>query len=382
MEWAPFAVHEHESKGRFYHEQRADFRSPYQRDRDRILHSTSFRRLMHKTQVFVVHEGDLFRTRLTHSLEVAQVARTLARRLRVNEDLAELISLAHDLGHPPFGHAGEDVLTEKMQNFGGFDHNAQAIRIVSHIEERYAGFLGLNLSWESLEGIAKHNGPIEKPYHWAYYPLIGEWDLNLSSYASLEAQIAAISDDIAYNHHDVLDGLRSGLIDEEQLQMVPIMQEIFFKLKCENPHLSQKIRIYEALSRFFGMMVNDVYEESLRILTKENFQSSQEIRNYGQAVIRFSPEFYEELKILRKFLFENLYRHDLVMQKRETAQAMIARAFDEAMENVELLPMDWRKNLDNHDEQARARLVCDYISGMTDRFISEKWQFAHQQKWQ
>lgn len=382
-ELAPFAVDWRQSRGRLYDEPRSDFRTPFGRDRDRIIHATAFRRLMNKTQVFVVHDGDLYRTRLTHSLEVAQVARTLARRLRVDEDLTELIALAHDLGHPPFGHAGEDALREKMAPYGGFDHNAQALRIVTLLEERYAGFCGLNLSWESLEGLAKHNGPVAPPYHWALDEFQSQWDLGLGTHASVEAQIAAIADDIAYNHHDVMDGLRAGLITEEAIRAVPIIGRAFDAVDARvarNGDTSGKLRRYEALSVLFGELVNDVYDQARRNLAFDP-QSVDEIRHHGAPIIRFSGKIFAELKLLREFLFAHLYRHDQVMAEREIAANMIRRAFDYAMNDTSVLPADWLARIDGNDETARARLVCDYISGMTDRFLSRQWRFAHGLHW-
>ncbi len=380
MRLARFAVDANASRGRYYEEANADFRSPFQRDRDRIVHSTAFRRLANKTQVFVSHEGDLFRSRLTHSLEVAQVARALARRLKLNEDLAESIALSHDLGHPPFGHTGEDTLNALMQPYGGFDHNAQALRIVSYLEERYARFRGLNLTWETLEGMAKHNGPLEAPLPWAMEALVQSWDLEVSTHASLEAQIAAIADDIAYNHHDIQDGLRSGLIVHEQLLDVPVLRQLLLDAEREHPKSTKKIQRYEAFSKFFSSMVNDVYEETLRNLSFAP-ERVEDIRNHPTQIVRFSDGFYNEMKALRAFLFEKLYRHPEIMEQRELASEMLMKVFNYVFENPEKLPEDWRQDIDLTSNTLRARLASDYVSGMTDNYVSNDWNFVHQLKW-
>lgn len=378
---APYACQSADSRGRQYGENRVDFRSPFQRDRDRIIHSTSFRRLMHKTQVFVVHESDLYRTRLTHTLEVAQVARTLARRLNLNEDLAEVVALSHDLGHPPFGHTGEDVLHEKMAQFGGFDHNAQALRIVSHLERRYIDFRGLNLTWESLEGIAKHNGPILGEIPWAMRDLCANFDLELHQFASAEAQIAAIADDIAYNHHDLQDGLRSKLLSDAQVREVPIINSAYESVLKTHPKAEGELLRYEALSRFFGSLVKDVYQQSAQNIKSLAPNLAADIRANSQAVIAFSPEMLLEINVLRKFLFKYLYRHENVIAMRDTAQSMVARAFDHAFQNPKSLPQDWQDGADMDDAITRAQLVCDYISGMTDRYLSKNWAFSHEKSW-
>ncbi len=380
MARALYAVNPASSRGRYFEENRADFRSPFQRDRDRIIHSTAFRRLAHKTQVFVAHEGDLFRSRLTHSLEVAQVARALARRLHVDEDLSEAVALAHDLGHPPFGHTGEETLEKLMSAFGGYDHNAQALRIVTTLEERYPNFPGLNLTWESLEGIAKHNGPLKRPYPWAITEIADQWDLELNNHASLEAQIAAVADDIAYNHHDIQDGLRSGLVNEAQLRQLPIMARHFDAVQTAYPEASSKVRRYEALSSFFAEMVNNVYDQTMRNLAFQP-QSAEAIRAHQNQIVRFSDEYFLELKSLRAFLFANLYRHDEILQMRKIATEILDRAFAYAFDNPNVLPEDWRKSADLSDDTMRARLVCDYISGMTDNYISLDWKFAHGLEW-
>lgn len=382
MKLAEFACRPEHSRGRLHKEAKDDFRDAFQRDRDRIIHSTAFRRLMHKTQVFIAHEGDHHRTRLTHSLEVAQIARALSRRLRLNEDLAELIALAHDLGHPPFGHAGEDALAKKMKPHGGFDHNAQALRIVAHIESHYPGFDGLNLSWESLEGIAKHNGPVhETP--WAMEELAREFDLELASHASLEAQIAAISDDIAYNHHDLLDGLRAGILSEEQFDEIKPLGLAFKAARAAYPSASRKVLRYQATSMLISRMVEDVYGEITSALETLTPQSPQDIRDHDAPIARFSPEFQAELDELRAFLFSTLYRHEALLEGRRVAAKMLDKSFDYALKNPEALPADWRARAqyEGKDERQKARLICDYLSGMSDRFLAQNWHFAHGLDW-
>ncbi len=381
MKFAKFATQNDLSKGRVHQEGPPDFRAPYQRDRDRIIHSNSFRRLMHKTQVFVAHEGDHYRTRLTHSIEVAQVARTLARRFNVNEDLAEVVALAHDLGHPPFGHTGEDVLQEKMINYGGFDHNAQALRIVSYRERHYPNFDGLNLTWESLEGIAKHNGPLKGEIPWSMQALCDLVDLQLHEFAGLEAQIAAIADDIAYNHHDLQDGLRSGLLTFEQVLEVPIIRRCYEEVCAKMTGVADEITIDRALSKFFSILVNDVFESTMHNLEVLRPESVEEIRSAGRVTVEFSNSVLAELNELRRFLMKNLYRNSKVMEMRETASLMVARTFDYLFENFDEMPKDWLKNDKSQGQIEKARLISDYISGMTDNYLSEKWAHIHKLMW-
>ena len=323
---AAFACQPEQSRGRLYDEGMSTFRSPFQRDRDRIIHSSAFRRLKHKTQVFVEHEGDYYRTRLTHSIEVAQVARTISGVLGLNTDLAEAIALAHDLGHTPFGHTGEDALARLMEPYGGFDHNAQALRIVTRLERHYAGFDGLNLTWETLEGIAKHNGPVigpnaddkhkHDPDHlpYALAEVNRAWDLELSTHASAEAQVAAIADDVAYSHHDLHDGLRSGLFTEEDLMELPVAGPAFRAVDELYPGLDRMRRRHEALRRVFGRMVEDVIHVAQNRLDAAKPQSVDEIRHMGTTIIRFSKPLYQELKAVRSFLFHRMYRAPTVME--------------------------------------------------------------------
>jgi dGTPase len=366
---APYACDPLRTRGRRVTEEESTFRSPFQRDRDRIIHASAFRRLKHKTQVFVEHEGDYFRTRLTHSIEVAQVARTIARALGLEEDLTEAVALAHDLGHPPFGHTGEDALQALMAPHGGFDHNAQAIRIVTHLERHYAEFDGLNLTWETLEGIAKHNGPVSDPVPWALAEYCAGHDLELSTHASAEAQVAAIADDIAYNHHDLHDGLRAELFSTDELATLPILDGCFAEVDRAYPDLNYYRRRHEALRRFFGVLVEDVIAYARRELAALDPQSPSDIRGAGRSIIQFSTPLFADLKVIRAFLFQRMYRAPSVVVMRKEVTAVVRDLFPHFMANPQELPKQWRKDVEEvRGETELARLVSDYISGMTDRF--------------
>ncbi len=366
---ANYACTPSDSRGRLYPEAESGHRSCFQRDRDRIIHASSFRRLKHKTQVFVEHEGDYFRTRLTHSIEVAQVARTIARALGANEDLTEAIALAHDLGHTPFGHTGEDALCDLMAPYGGFDHNAQAIRIVTNLERHYADFDGLNLTWESLEGIAKHNGPVAAPYPWALAEYNARHDLELTTYASLEAQIAAIADDIAYNHHDLHDGLRAGLFEVADIMALPLVAPCFGEVDTAYPNLDPTRRRHEALRRFFGVLVEDVIAYATTALGALDPASPQDIRHAGRAMVRFSDQVFADLKEVRAFLFTRMYRAPRVVETRAIVMDVVNDLFPHMMAHPDQLPRQWQAEVRAaQDDTTLARLVCDYIAGMTDRF--------------
>lgn len=364
------------SKGRLVREEESTFRSCFQRDRDRIIHASAFRRLKHKTQVFVEHEGDYFRTRLTHSIEVAQVARTIAGALGLNGELTEAVALAHDLGHPPFGHTGEDALQALMAPYGGFDHNAQAVRIVTSLERHYADFDGLNLTWDTLEGIAKHNGPVTGALHYALAEYNAVHDLELHTHASAEAQVAALSDDIAYNNHDLQDGLYAGLFSEEDIAALPLVREAFAQVDAKYPGLEAMRRRHEALRRVFGMMVSDVIETSQGVLAGTGARSSADIRHLGRPVIRFSDAMWEALTQIRAFLFTNMYRAPKVMAKRAEVTQVVEAIFPLFMDNPDLLPQHWiaESRAPAGDTQARARMVADYIAGMTDRFALSEYE--------
>ena len=341
-------------------------------------HASAFRRLKHKTQVFIEHEGDYFRTRLTHSIEVAQVARTLAGALGLNGDLTEALALAHDLGHPPFGHTGEEALERLMAPHGGFDHNAQALRIVTSLERHYASFDGLNLTWETLEGLAKHNGPIaprrgDGPINgdlpWALAEYNARHDLELHTYASAEAQVAAISDDVAYNHHDLHDGLRAELFSTDELAELPLLKGCFSEVDRVYPGLNYYRRRHEALRRFFGLLVEDVIAVARARLAELDPGSPEDVRLAGRGVIRFSDAVFEQLQVIRTFLFHRMYRAPSVVAMRRDVTRVIDELFPFLMENTESLPKQWRKDVEEaRGETELARIVCDYIAGMTDRF--------------
>ncbi|WP_149586942.1 deoxyguanosinetriphosphate triphosphohydrolase [Tabrizicola flagellatus] len=379
---APFACQPDQSRGRQWPERLSSFRSPYQRDRDRIIHSSAFRRLKHKTQVFVEHEGDYYRTRLTHTIEVAQVARTIAGVLGLNTDLAEAIALAHDLGHTPFGHTGEDAMERLMAPYGGFDHNAQALRIVTRLERHYADFDGLNLSWETLEGIAKHNGPVtgpnadrkhDGPLPYALAEVNAQWDLELDTHASAEAQVAAIADDVAYSHHDLHDGLRSGLFTEADLVELPVTGPAFEEVDRLYPGLEKMRRRHEALRRVFGRMVEDVIAVAQNRLASAQPRSVDEIRHMGTTVIRFSKPLYQDLKAVRSFLFHRMYRAPSVMQERARVTRMIDDLFPLFLRQPGLLPPEWQADVAAATDETRlARVVADYVAGMTDRFAIQE----------
>ena len=364
------------SRGRKVAEPESRTRTPFARDRDRIIHSTAFRRLKEKTQVFVAHEGDHFRTRLTHSLEVAQIARSIATALGLDADLAETIALAHDLGHPPFGHAGEDELQIQMQGFGGFDHNVQTFRVVTRLERRYPQFEGLNLTWETLEGVIKHNGPVveklEKPSWSAIAEFDTQYDLGLGTWASAEAQVAALADDIAYNNHDVDDGVEAGLFFLKELRDVPLIGPHVISAARDYPDCDQRILRLEAVRRMIGAMVDDVLAETRRRAEAGNVRSAEDVRDLGQALVTFSREMVEDLAVLRAFLMERMYRHWKVNRTRSQARRMLAEMFQLFMAEPDVLPSEWFERARSRDQAGRARVVCDYIAGMTDRYAIEE----------
>ncbi|MEM6759631.1 MAG: deoxyguanosinetriphosphate triphosphohydrolase [Pseudomonadota bacterium] len=371
---APYASDPGRARGRRFAEEESAFRSAFQRDRDRIIHSSAFRRLKHKTQVFVEHEGDYYRTRLTHSIEVGQVARTIAGSLGLNVELTEAVALAHDLGHPPFGHTGEDALHDLMAPYGGFDHNAQAIKIVTQLERHYADFDGLNLTWECLEGIAKHNGPVTGALPAALADYTAVHDLELATHASAEAQVAALSDDIAYNNHDMHDGLRAGLIDEDAMCDLPIVRDAFAEVDQLYPGLEQMRRRHEGLRRVFGAMVSDVVVTSQQLLADAQADDVAQLRALGRPVIRFSDALWSDLQQIRHFLFVNMYRAPQVMDKRAEVTAIVHDLFPLYLQQPQHLPREWQRDVTAAagDTSALARIVCDYVSGMTDRFAIQE----------
>jgi len=373
---AAFACDPGRSLGRAWPESASRTRTPFARDRDRVIHTSAFRRLKEKTQVFVAHEGDHFRTRLTHSLEVAQIARSLARAMGLDDDLAEAVALAHDLGHPPFGHAGEEELDICMAPFGGFDHNVQTLRVVTELEVRYADFAGLNLTWESLEGIIKHNGPVtdrlDRPSWRAVAELNAAYDLRLGTFASAEAQVAAISDDIAYNNHDVDDGWQAGLFRLDELVNVPLIGPILRALAAERPDLDDRMMRLEGVRRMIGTMIDDVLDQTGRNAADAKIASAEDVRMLGRTLVTFTPEMAEDLARLRQFLHQRMYRHYRVNRSRSQARRILADMFRLFMAEPEVLPTEWFDRAHGHDEAGRARVVCDYIAGMTDRFAIEE----------
>ena len=375
---AAYACHPSQSRGRVYPQADSASRTAFQRDRDRIIHTTAFRRLKEKTQVFVAHEGDHYRTRLTHSLEVAQIARTIARALDADEDLTEALALAHDLGHPPFGHAGERALAECMKDFGGFDHNAHTLRIITRSEVRYAEFEGLNLTWETVEGIVKHNGPLvtkargEDQLNWGItdYP---HWrELELSSFASLEAQIAALSDDIAYNNHDLDDGLRAGLLKLDALAELKLVGEVWERVQDRYPEAPEEIRILEMVRELIGVMVEDVLGETRSRLDVLKPESADAIRQAGRETAAFSNDMLIGLAELRRHLFANMYRHYKVNRMMAQAERVVRDLFGLFHSDPGLLPTRFRQQAGDAGSVELARLVCDYIAGMTDRYALEE----------
>jgi dGTPase len=376
---AAYAVDGRQSRGRLVVEPESPTRTPFQRDRDRIIHATAFRRLAHKTQVFLYHEGDHFRTRLTHTIEVAQIARALARALRLDEDLAEALALGHDLGHTPFGHAGERALDRAMKEFGGFDHNAQTLKVVTDLERRYAGFDGLNLSWETLEGLVKHNGPLLDAGgtylggHGAGLPQpIADYqtrqDLLLTSHASLEAQMAALADDIAYDAHDIDDGLRAHLIELDELEALPLVGDALCDVRARHPGLDHGRSVQEITRRLITAMVEDVIAETQGRLARIKPQSAEDVRMAGETIATFSERVAAADKAIKAFLFRRVYRSEAVMEVMRASEQVVEDLFAVYMQSPEKLPGEWRRLPDFEVRSSRARHVADYIAGMTDRF--------------
>lgn len=375
---AAWATDPTRSRGRLFPEEESASRSPFQRDRDRIIHASAFRRLKQKTQVFIAHEGDHFRTRLTHSLEVAQIARSVARTLGLDEDLAETIALAHDLGHPPFGHSGEDELDECMKPYEGFDHNAQTLRVLTKLEARYPRWDGLNLTWETLEGVVKHNGPlITSKRKLADLPLaVREYaathDLELDGWSGPEGQVAALADDIAYNNHDIDDGLRAGLFEIEELYALPFVGAVFQKVRAEYPDIDQTRWAGEAVRRLIGARILDLVAETRRRAEKLKPQSAEDVRALGQPIIAFSPEMAEHEATLKRFLMAKMYRHYKVARMRSQAKRILRQLFDLFLAEPETLPDKWRDRAKGLSTTETARVVCDYIAGMTDAYAVEE----------
>ena len=369
---ASYACHASESRGRLFNEPESPTRTPFQRDRDRIIHSTAFRRLKHKTQVFVHHVGDHYRTRLTHSIEVSQIARSLARALQVDEDLAESLALSHDFGHTPFGHVGEDVLDELMQDYGGFDHNAQSLRIVTMLEQQYAEFDGLNLCWETLEGLVKHNGPVVGEVPDTFIDFNELWDLELDTHASLEAQCAAVADDIAYNAHDLDDGLRAKLFGLDELTEIPLVSEALEVVENKYPGLEVHRMRHEIVRRQITAMVEDVIVNAKNNLSELEPTSTSDIRNCGKTIVRFSDSMQTKEAGIKGFLFDKMYRSPGVLKMRKGAEKIIRDLFRVYLNETGDMPNGLLRLGKKNQSNDRPRMIADFIAGMTDSYaISE-----------
>ncbi|NDW06563.1 deoxyguanosinetriphosphate triphosphohydrolase [Jiella pacifica] len=369
------------SRGRLVAEHASPTRTPFQRDRDRIVHSAAFRRLKHKTQVFVPYEGDTYRTRLTHTIEVSQVARALARAFGLDEDLTEAVALVHDFGHTPFGHAGERALDRKMKAFGGFDHNAQSLRIVTTLERRYADFDGLNLAFETLEGLVKHNGPLTGPHARVPHPVprpILDFDallpLGLDRFADLEAQAAAISDDIAYNTHDLDDGLRAGLIELADIEGLDLAGSILREVRGKYPALDPSRTIHEIMRRHITRLVEDVISETAKGLAEIDPRSADDVRDAGRQIVRFSPAMVMAVDQTRRFLFERVYRCESVMRVMREAEGVVEALFDRFHERPDLMPRDWAVGVGALSQERLTRRIADYLSGMTDTYAINEYR--------
>ena len=389
---APYACDPANSRGRLYREEESNTRTSFQRDRDRIIHSTAFRRLEYKTQVFVNHEGDHYRTRLTHSLEVSQLARSICRTLGLHEDLAETLALAHDLGHTPFGHSGEDALAEAMESFGGFDHNAHTLRLITSLEHRYADFDGLNLTWETLEGVVKHNGPLVKRTPTTIINKIlnrtqgatlprsimeynAKHDLQLESYASGEAQVASLADDIAYNNHDIDDGLRAGLFTIEQLDEVEGVGRIFREVRTRYPAIDEQRLIHESIRRLINRMVTDLIMHTGQNISTDRIETVDDIRRLGKPLVEFSPAMQETNRALKEFLMQNMYRHYKVNRMASKAKRVVKELFQFFLNEPQCLPTQWRNLTGGGPKSATtAMVVSDFIAGMTDRFALDEYR--------
>ena len=369
---AKYATDFHNSRGRLYSESESQHRNPFHRDKDRVIHSEHFRLLKHKTQVFIAHTEDYYRTRLTHSIEVSQIARTVARILNLDEDLSEVLALSHDLGHPPFSHSGEEALDECMTDFGGFDHNVQTLKIVTGLEKRYPDFDGLNLSWETLEGILKHNGPIKNynnksPIGFFIRDFISNYDLEISTFASLEAQISSLSDDIAYNNHDIDDGFRAKKFKIKDICEISLIDEIYQDIVKEYTGLDDFMIIQELVRRLIGFMVNDLLEQTNKNLEILKPQCVVDIRCHDHPIASFSNKMKNQDKELRKFLHERVYSHSSMDKDRNNGRKIIKELFDELLINNDLLPIKIKQACDGQLLSKKAIIICDFIASMTDR---------------
>lgn len=363
------------SRGRLYPERPTPYRNEFERDRDRIIHANAFKRLQYKTQVFVNHEGDHYRNRMTHSVEVSTIARSLCKALGLCEDLAEGVALAHDLGHTPFGHAGEEVLNQCMQDYGGFSHNAHSFKILTYLEQKYAAYDGLNLTWEVLEGIVKHNGPIVKTDAYAFiYEYDNQHKLDLEKHSSAESQVAAVSDDIAYICHDLEDSIKAEIVQYSDLEEITFVDKYIYEVKKTYPSISDSRLIYEVCRKLTHHLI-----ESLLLQTRENIQkykikSEHDVRNLGHQLIDFTPETIKEIKLIKDFLMKRVYKHHRVTSVTLQSKVVIRDLFKLYSQNIELLPFSWRNMIKGHNEQAKMSTIADYIAGMTDRFAIKQYQ--------
>ncbi|MEV5035055.1 deoxyguanosinetriphosphate triphosphohydrolase [Sphingobium sp. LMC3-1-1.1] len=370
---ASYASDPGQSRGRLHPEPGGEVRGPrdmFQRDRDRIIHSIAFRRLRHKTQVFVSPDGDHFRVRLTHSLEVAQIGRTTARTLGLNEDLTEALCLAHDIGHPPFGHAGEDALEAALDAHGGFDHNAHTLRTLMLLESPYPLFRGLNLSWEMLEGLAKHNGPVTRP-GWAMQAVDALFPLDLASHASLEAQLAAIADDIAYDNHDIDDGLRAGLLTLDQLLSVPLVKGCWDRVRARYPDVPQDRLLRELVREQIGVMANDLIAATRANIAAAGVETVDDVRRAGATLVGFSPELAAQERDLKRFMYATLYHHPSQLAAADRARVIVTDLFRAYQADPKLMPPEWRDDCATLEPQ-RSRHIADFIAGMTDRYAEKR----------
>ena len=370
---ASYASDPGRSRGRLHPEPGGEVRGPrdmFQRDRDRIIHSIAFRRLRHKTQVFVSPDGDHFRVRLTHSLEVAQIGRTTARTLGLNEDLTEALCLAHDIGHPPFGHAGEDALEAALDAHGGFDHNAHTLRTLMLLESPYPLFRGLNLSWEMLEGLAKHNGPVTRP-GWAMQAVDALFPLDLASHASLEAQLAAIADDIAYDNHDIDDGLRAGLLTLDQLLSVPLVKGCWDRVRARYPDVPQDRLLRELVREQIGVMANDLIAATRANIAAAGVETVDDVRRAGATLVAFSPELAAQERDLKRFMYATLYHHPSQLAAADRARVIVTDLFRAYQADPKLMPPEWRDDCATLEPQ-RSRHIADFIAGMTDRYAEKR----------
>lgn len=370
---ATYACLPSESRGRLHDEQKDHSRGPrdiYQRDRDRIIHSISFRRLRHKTQVFVSPDGDHYRVRLTHSLEVAQIGRTIARALGLNEDLTEALCLAHDIGHPPFGHAGEDALEEALKPHGGFDHNAQTLRTLTLLDSPYPLWPGLNLSWELLEGLAKHNGPVERP-GWALAQIDDAHALDLGEWASLEAQVAAVADDIAYDNHDIDDGIRAGILTMDQLCSLPFVAKRWEAVLARFPEVAQPQLYAELVREQIGAMVNDVIDATRARIAEAGIETVADVRRAGHMIAGFSPEMAEQERELKTFMYANLYHHPSQLAAADRARVIVSDLYAAYRRDSRLMPAEWQERIPD-EEPHYSRYIADFLAGMTDRYAERQ----------